>query len=181
MDDVRFARLAEKLDGNLDGVANDVQLTREDLIWASEEGIGLIKKVAENELSVPNFGALKEAIEVVYEKVLPNSSGANAGYIPQLRDADPEKFGISVCTVDGQQFSIGDTEDQFCIQSCSKPLSYLLALSQFGTEYVHNSVGLEPSGRAFNEICLKDVSVPGSGKKHAIPHNPMINAGASEC
>ncbi|KAL9189211.1 hypothetical protein ACHAXT_011701 [Thalassiosira profunda] len=173
-DDVRFARLAEKLDG-----VADVPLTREDFIGATEQGIGLIKKVAENELSVPNFAALKEAIEEVYDKVLPNRSGENAGYIPELRDADPEKFGISVCTVDGQQFSIGDADDPFCIQqSCSKPLSYLLALSEFGTDYVHGSVGLEPSGRAFNELVLKDVSVPGSGMKHSIPHNPMINAGA---
>ena len=166
-------KVAEKLEGG-----DDIPLTREDFNGASADGIGLIKKVAGNELAVPNFAALKEAIEQVYEQVHPNRSGENAHYIPQLRDADPEKFGISVCTVDGQQFSIGDADEQFGIQSCSKPLSYLLALSEFGTEYVHNSVGLEPSGRAFNEICLKDVSVPGSGQKHSIPHNPMINAGA---
>jgi hypothetical protein len=43
---------------------------------------------------------------------------------------------ISVTSVDGQQFSIGDADTQFCIQSCSKPISYLLAINQFGDEYV---------------------------------------------
>ena len=86
-------------------------------------------------------------------------------------------ISISVTTVDGQHFSNGDADKQFCIQSCSKPLSYLIALNEFGEEYVHSSVGTEPSGRAFNEMTLKSVPLkddPG----HAIPHNPMINAGA---
>ena len=42
---------------------------------------------------------------------------------------------------------------------------------------MHQSVGTEPSGRKFNEMALK----PAPTKAHpnrAIPHNPMINAGA---
>lgn len=174
-DDPRFAHFFESI-GGVD--APDERLSPGKFAEAGTNCIGLIRKAATNGLIVPNFGAIEQAIKEVYETVLPNRSGENAGYIPQLKNADPEKFGISVCTTDGQQFSIGDTEDQFCIQSCSKPLSYLLALNEFGKEYVHKSVGMEPSGRAFNEICLKDISTPGSGKKHAIPHNPMINAGA---
>jgi glutaminase len=82
-----------------------------------------------------------------------------------------------VTTVDGQHFSIGDADRQFCIQSCSKPLSYLVALNEFGEEYVHSSVGTEPSGRAFNEMTLKKKPTK-DDPDHAIPHNPMINAGA---
>ena len=51
-------------------------------------------------------------------------------------EVDPDQFSISVTTVDGQQFSIGDSDTQFCIQSCSKVISYLIALKQFGPEYV---------------------------------------------
>jgi len=176
--DPRFANLVEKLGGAAESLDTDKILSPRDFADVSSGCIGLIKKASSNELTVPNFTALREVITEVYESVLPNRSGANAGYIPQLKNADPEKFGVSVCTVDGQQFSIGDTTQQFSIQSCSKPLSYLLALDRFGTDYVHNSVGTEPSGRPFNEIVLKDVSTPGSGVKHSIPHNPMINAGA---
>ncbi len=40
-----------------------------------------------------------------------------AGYIPQLSRVPKEKWGISICTVDGQRFSIGDVNDKFTIQS----------------------------------------------------------------
>ena len=57
------------------------------------------------------------------------------------------QFAISVTTVDGQHFSVGDSDTQFCIQSCSKPITYLIAQTEFGPEYVHNHIGTEPSGR----------------------------------
>ena len=51
---------------------------------------------------------------------------------------------------------VGDADTPFCIQSCSKPLSYLIALDEFGEEYVHKHVGTEPSGHAFNHVALKE-------------------------
>ena len=57
MEDARFSRLAEKLDGLdgvLDGVANDVPLTREEFIEAAQEGIGLIKRVSFGQPVVPS-------------------------------------------------------------------------------------------------------------------------------
>lgn len=78
-------------------------------------------------------------------------------------------FGVSICTVDGQRFSIGDTKVPFSIQSCSKPLSYAVALEYLSSEVVHKYVGQEPSGRMFNEMVLDEDNKP---------HNPMINAGA---
>ena len=90
---------------------------------------------------------------------------------------DPEQFAISVTSIDGQHFSIGDSDTQFCIQSCSKPISYLCGLKEFGTEYVHKHVGTEPSGHAFNEMILKKAPTEEKANR-AIPHNPCINAGA---
>ena len=57
------------------------------------------------------------------------------------------QFAISVTTVDGQHFSVGDSDTQFGIQSCPKPITYLIAQTEFGPEYVHNHIGTEPSGR----------------------------------
>ena len=65
-----------------------------------------------------------------------------------------EKWGISICTVDGQRFSIGDVHDKFTIQSTSKPITYSLTLEELGTNTVHKYQGREPSGRMFNEIVL---------------------------
>ncbi len=96
--------------------------------------------------------------------------GEVASYIPELSNADPEWFGISIVTLDGHEYTVGDSAVPFTIQSISKPFVYGLALEDNGEEYVLDKVGLEPSGDAFNAISLD----PTSGR----PSNPMINAGA---
>ena len=41
-----------------------------------------------------------------------------ASYIPQLERMNPNYWGVSLCTVDGQRFSIGDVKVPYTIQSC---------------------------------------------------------------
>ena len=53
----------------------------------------------------------------LYLRCLSNTSGKPADYIPQLARGDPTKWGVSLCTIDGQRFSIGDVNDNFSIQS----------------------------------------------------------------
>lgn len=50
--------------------------------------------------------------------------------------------------------SIGDTEIPFTIQSSGKPMNYAIALTELGSDIVHQYVGQEPSGRMFNELVL---------------------------
>ena len=71
--------------------------------------------------------------------------------------------------LDGTIISKGDTDKQFCLQSCAKPLTYCLARELSDLKKVHQHVGYEPSGRAFNSFCLNNDN---------LPHNPLINAGA---
>jgi glutaminase len=96
--------------------------------------------------------------------------GEVATYIPELAKADPEWFGISVVTADGQSFDVGDHEQLFSIQSVSKPFVFGLALEDHGREEVLAKVGVEPTGEAFNSIVLDE----GTNR----PFNPMVNAGA---
>ena len=81
----------------------------------------------------------------------------------------PERYGVALCTIDGQRLALGDSDERFCVQSTCKPINYCLALDEQATEKVHSHVGREPSGRGFNELALNH-----DGR----PHNPMINAGA---
>ena len=96
--------------------------------------------------------------------------GAVATYIPELANADPEWFGICVVTANGAVYQTGDFEQEFTIQSISKPFVFGLALEDQGRAEVMRKVGVEPTGDAFNSISLD----PGTGR----PRNSMINAGA---
>ena len=93
-----------------------------------------------------------------------------ATYIPELATVDPEKFGICVATIDGHVYEVGDSRHAFTIQSISKPFVYGLALDDRGPAAMARTVGVEPSGDAFNAISLR--------QEDGRPLNPMINAGA---
>ena len=96
-------------------------------------------------------------------------AGEVAHYIPELSKADPDHFGISLATLDGYVYEVGDTRVPFTIQSISKAFVFALALDTIGAERVESAIGVEPSGDPFNSIRL-------DAKNH--PFNPMVNAGA---
>lgn len=97
-----------------------------------------------------------------------------ATYIPQLARQDPNIWGMSICTIDGQRFSLGDSKNPFCLQSVSKPFNYAIVASDMGADFVHSYVGHEPSGRLFNEICLDSNGKQKNIKKKNFKVNPTI-------
>src|SRR4051794_20149270 len=100
------------------------------------------------------------------------TSGTVADYIPELSKADPDHFGISLATLDGHVYEIGDTRIPFTIQSISKAFVFALALDTLGAEQVESVIGVEPSGEPFNSIRL-------NADNH--PFNAMVNSGAITC
>ena len=103
---------------------------------------------------------------------LQETGGAVADYIPELVKADPAHFGISLATLDGHVYEVGDTQIPFTIQSMSKPFVFALALDTLGAARVESAIGVEPSGDPFNSIRL-------NAENH--PFNAMVNAGAIAC
>ena len=59
-------------------------------------------------------------------------SGEVADYIPELAKACSKSFGISVATTEGHVYEVGDSRQEFTIQSISKPFVYGLALEDNG-------------------------------------------------
>src|ERR1700754_1791928 len=100
------------------------------------------------------------------------NGGAVANYIPELGKADPAHFGISLATLDGHVYEVGDSRIPFTIQSMSKPFVFALALDTLGAASVESAIGVEPSGDPFNSIRL-------NSDNH--PFNAMVNAGAITC
>lgn len=82
------------------------------------ENIVLISRALRHQFIIPDFKAFTDHIADFYEVALANRDGAPADYIPQLAKQDPDVFGISLCTVDGQRFSIGHADYAFTLQSC---------------------------------------------------------------
>jgi len=161
-------RIAEALAG-LTGADGSRQLSFAQFKALAQHNSSLIRRAVEGNLAVPDFAALSADITRMYGELLSVRSGSVADYIPQLKRVDPDQLAISLCTVDGQRFSIGDAATAFCLQSVSKTVSYCLSLDEHGAEAVHRHVGREPSGQSFNELALNP---------KGLPHNPMVNAGA---
>ena len=116
-----------------------------------------------------NWTQFCQYTEETYNILKDDTEGHIADYIPKLAHADPNLFGISIISTDGEEFNIGDTNIPFCVQSCVKPLLYILALEENGIECVGKHVGREPSGQKFNALAFNSEN---------IPYNPLINAGA---
>src|SRR4051794_13391166 len=96
--------------------------------------------------------------------------GQVATYIPELAKANPDWFGICLVTTEGHVYEVGESRQEFTIQSISKPFVYGLALEDNTRAEVLKKISVEPTGDAFNAISLE----AGTGR----PRNPMINAGA---
>ncbi|XP_028264732.1 glutaminase liver isoform, mitochondrial isoform X2 [Parambassis ranga] len=131
--------------------------------------IMLLTKAFKKKFIIPDFDKFTHQIDKMYDRAQQYEGGQVADYIPQLAKFSPDLWGVSLCTIDGQRHSVGDTKVPFCLQSCVKPLEYAIAVHEHGSEHVHHFVGKEPSGFKFNKLSLNEEDKP---------HNPMVNAGA---
>ena len=140
-------------------------------LGSADESFSLVSDIMLDRLVIKNWEMFAKSVNDVFEDVLHNTpnDGDCADYIPDLKNADPEKFAVAVCTVNGQRLTFGDCDDTFSVQSVGKAFAYTRALQLHGHSFVHNHVGQEPSGRAFNDFSLTRMNTP---------FNPVTNAGA---
>lgn len=110
-------------------------------------------------------------LQAVYKKYQSDTSGKNASYIPELAKADPSRFAISIATINGEVYSVGDSDLAFSLQSISKVFAYALALQDNDQKLIFDKIGLDATGKKFNAITTID-------KKSSGSHNPYVNAGA---
>ena len=114
---------------------------------------------------------MENIIKKIYSTYLGSTGiGKVADYIAPLAKVSPDKYAISVCTIDGQKINIGDYKEKFSIQSISKVFALAMCLSIKGDD-LWKRVGKEPSGTAFNSLIQLEV-------ERGIPRNPFINSGA---
>uniref|UniRef100_A0A7N6BET6 glutaminase n=1 Tax=Anabas testudineus TaxID=64144 RepID=A0A7N6BET6_ANATE len=167
--DPRLKDCMEKLQQAVQESVGEVMMDRDLFHRCVGGNIVLLIQAFRKKFIIPEFDEFTQKIDEIYNTVQNQNDGKVADYIPQLAKFSPELWGVSLCTVDGQRHSVGDTKQPFCLQSCVKPLQYAIAIHEAGTEAVHRYVGKEPSGLKFNMLSLDDEDKP---------HNPMVNAGA---
>ncbi|THF49784.1 glutaminase [Flavobacterium supellecticarium] len=110
-------------------------------------------------------------LQEIYQQIkrLP-VTGTVTETIPELATIDPNKFGMHLTTLNGDDFGIGNSDEKFSIQSISKTLTVAMAFSLLG-ERMWERVGVEPSGNPFNSLVQLEY-------EKGMPRNPFINAGA---
>lgn len=110
-------------------------------------------------------------LQEIGEEVKPLlGQGRVANYIPALSRVSPQHFGMAVKLISGEEFTYGDGEKKFSIQSISKLFTLTLALKRLGDD-LWKKINREPSGNAFNSLIQLEY-------EEGIPRNPFINAGA---
>ena len=96
--------------------------------------------------------------------------GKVADYIPALAEVNPNQFAMTLTLFDGTQYSVGDADTLFSIQSISKVFTFTMALHAYCIT-LYKRIGREPSGNPFNSLVQLEY-------EKGIPRNPFINAGA---
>jgi glutaminase len=118
----------------------------------------------------PPASPILALLHQIHDAIGTDDQGRLATYIPELATADRDRFGIALATADGHLYEVGDADQPFTIQSVAKPFVYRLAREDHGPEHLLSTVGVEPSGDAFNSIIFDERSNR--------PLNPVVNAGA---
>uniref|UniRef100_A0A3Q3IKM2 glutaminase n=1 Tax=Monopterus albus TaxID=43700 RepID=A0A3Q3IKM2_MONAL len=170
--DPRLKECMETLKQTLRNTPDGVTLDRHLFKKCVQSNIILLTQAFRKKFIIPDFPSFTSRIDELYENGKKLTGGQVADYIPQLAKFNPDLWAVSMCTVDGQRYTAGDSKVPFCLQSCVKPLKYAVAVHDYGTEYVHSFIGKEPSGLRFNKLFLDEDDKP---------HNPMVNAGAIVC
>lgn len=50
---------------------------------------------------IPEFNKFKNEVKDIFNECKLNKSGKVADYIPELAKADPDNWGVSICSIDG--------------------------------------------------------------------------------
>src|SRR3989344_8936928 len=131
--------------------------------------ITLIEKALTGNLVIPDFKNFASFITNLYNRTLQNEEGKVSDYIPELGSVDAGTYALSVCTVDGQRFNIGNHSKKYLARSGANAINYCLAYADYDEQGIHQKIGRTPKEAGFDYLMLNS-----SG----LPHNPLAPAGA---
>lgn len=162
-DDPRIKESLEAL------AACNTKIDKDSFAQCISKNIFLIESAFTNSNVIGEFKNFSSTVRDIFNSCAKNISGNVSDTIPQFARQNPDYYGLSICTIAGQRYNIGDINAKFCIDSCVMPFTYCMAVEEHGFKTVHKYVGREPSGVRFNALKVNTIG---------LPHNPLINSGA---
>ncbi len=145
------------------------QISAKDFREITSQNVMIIEKALAGGLVIPDFKNFCSFIVNMHNRTLLNKVGAVSDHTPFLKAVNPDQFAISVCTVDGQRFSMGDSNASFLMQGIVKAITYCIILEELREEEVRKHIGREQEARIFDGLTLN---------KEGLPHNALDDAGA---
>lgn len=110
-------------------------------------------------------------VDRLYNHCKPISSGIPHPEVEPFVSANSDTFAVSVTSVTGEKYHVGDSQSTFPILSIAKPFVYGLVLRERGIDSVLETMNVEPTGGDFNQFLVEE-------QLENRMYNPMINAGA---
>ncbi|XP_066557562.1 glutaminase liver isoform, mitochondrial [Amia ocellicauda] len=128
--------------------------------------VSFILKALQGRFVIPDFTTFTEETQKLFMKC---KQLASFKLEQDAATDNSRKWGVSICTVDGQRLSLGDSADPCILGEASWPLIYGIAVDQFSADYVHRYVGMEEFSRYESPFMLT---------KKGVPHSPFVETGA---
>ncbi|XP_045893798.1 glutaminase liver isoform, mitochondrial isoform X5 [Micropterus dolomieu] len=127
--------------------------------------VSLVLKALQGRFVIPDFSTFTEETQKLFSRCRQLSSVQEK----EKESMDSTKWGVSICTVDGQRLSLGDWAGSLVLGEVSWPLVYGVAVDLLGSDLVHRYVGVEGYSRYDSPFTLT---------KTGIPHSPLTETGA---
>eukprot|EP01083_Nonionella_stella_P291283 991216_1 len=96
----------EKFFQRLDSIPSD-KLKQGEFNYVISSNEMLIRRALTQSFIVPDWSEFCQDIKMIHDTVADKTTGNVASYIPELAKVNPEYFAVSVCTIDGQSYSLG--------------------------------------------------------------------------
>jgi glutaminase len=130
------------------------------------------RNIIQNQVSIPYIESFREETQEIFNKYEGQDLGGSIdSFLAETSDIKEDVWAASICTVEGQRVDFGDVNQTVPLEQISSVISYLIAMEQHGQESLSQLIGTEPSGKAFDNLELKD----------GVPHNPLISSGNLLC